>query len=61
MTVGTKEHYEMMAAFEKILGYSPKKESQDQHAKGHIYCNGEINTQFKMFSAGYSFGRAVYM
>jgi hypothetical protein len=59
--IGSKEHYELMAAFEKqyrnelVLTQGPN----DLWSSGIIYTNGMTNKIFLAYRIGYSLGRAV--
>jgi len=63
MTVGTKEHYELLAQFEREFRkrWSGRldKEAKELWARGAIYQNGEVNQSFLAFQLGYAFGKAV--
>ena len=62
MTLGSKEHYEMMASFEKQNSdLRLDKEDKDLWKRGIFYQNGETNKLFKMFCSGYTFGRLNYL
>jgi len=58
MTLGTKEHYEILDAFEKSYRhYRLDREEKALWAKGQIYQSGETNSLYRAFILGYSFGR----
>lgn len=62
MEIGSKEHCEMIEAFEKFKPGRLDKEADPKLWKiGHIYQDGEVNKMFKFFANGYSFGRCVYL
>ena len=62
MTIGSKEHYELLEAFEKAFkAFRLDKENKDLWSKGHVYQSGEVNNMYKAFILGYSTGRAVYI
>jgi hypothetical protein len=62
MKVGTKEHYELMEQFERDYPHLRlDRENGSLWTSGMFYENGETNNYFKFYSAGYSFGRSVYM
>lgn len=66
MRIGSQEHYDMMAAFEKYAARSPircrfDKESKDQWPNGRIYQDGNTNDLFNLYSAGYALARCHYM
>jgi len=65
MTLGTTEHYEMIASFEKYIHASPircrvDKEAKEEWHKGRIYQDGNTNDLFNLYSAGYANARCVY-
>jgi hypothetical protein len=58
----TKEHYDLMAQFERQHGYINKKpayEPRDVWMLGHVYANGDLNEKFIAFREGYVFGKTV--
>jgi hypothetical protein len=57
----SKEHYELMAQFEKEFRYRrlDREKSKEHWAAGNLYENGETNELFKAFRRGYSFGLLV--
>ena len=61
MTLGSKEHYEVIAMFETV--YQNKellnKTSKDEWATGKIYVNEVVNTLFTMFRHGVAFGKVL--
>lgn len=60
MTLGSKEHYELIAQFEKDFGPARfDKEPKELWAKGIVYQDGEMNKLFMAFRLGYSLGKAV--
>lgn len=61
MTIGSKEHYEMIAMFEKVFAGEGRfdKEPKEFWTKGNIYQNGEINKLFIAFRHGVAFGTAI--
>jgi hypothetical protein len=62
MTIGSREHYEMMIEFEKSFPeLRLDREPSSEWTRGHIYENGEANLMFKAFSAGYATARVNYM
>ncbi len=59
----TKEHYEMMAKFEKeftkkFMGRIDREEKTEWE-RGNYYQDGMTNSLFKMFQLGYVYGKAV--
>ena len=62
MTVGSKEHDEMIKTFDKeYSGFRLEKEDKTLWEKGVIYQNGEVNNMFRAFRFGYAAGRAEYL
>jgi hypothetical protein len=63
MTLGSKEHDEILANFEKnFKGYRMDREKNpDLRKKGILYESGETNALCRAFIMGYSFGRSVYL
>ena len=63
MKIGSKEHYEILANFEKnFKGMRLDKEKNNELWKiGQVYENGETNKMYQAFIMGYSFGRAQYL
>lgn len=68
MTIGSKEHDEMIKNFERNIQESVfgipcdfRKEPYDMHRKGQIYCNGEVNRAWKIWQLGYSAARCEYL
>ncbi|MCK9282400.1 MAG: hypothetical protein M0P71_17430 [Melioribacteraceae bacterium] len=62
MTIGSKEHDEIIVNFDKEYYYlNLIKEEKELWYKGQIYANGETNNLFKAYSLGYSFGRLNYL
>lgn len=60
MMLKDKEHYDLLAAFEKQFKYKRlDREPKDLWAKGRIYQNGEVNELFLAFRLGYSLGKVV--
>jgi hypothetical protein len=56
----TKEHYELMAAFEKeFKGYRLDREKKSQWTQGNIYQSGETNMLFLAFRKGYAVGKTA--
>jgi hypothetical protein len=56
----TKEHYDLMAQFEReFKGMRLDKEDKELWHKGIIYQNGETNNLFDAFRRGYSLGKLV--
>lgn len=56
----TREHYELMAAFERDFSHNRlDKEDKSFWAKGNIYQNGQVNDLFLAYRKGYALGIAV--
>lgn len=64
MERGTKEFYEVQAAFEKGLKYFPVyipcDFTKDTFTATTYYANGEVNKAFLIFMAGYSLAKCEY-
>ncbi len=63
MTIGSKEHYEILFNFEKNFKEMrlDREKNIDLWKIGQVYENGETNKMYKAFIMGYSFGRAKYL
>lgn len=62
MELTSKEHYELMADFERIFskGYRLDREKNKDFWKiGHVYEDGKTNLLFTAFRSGYQYGRHV--
>lgn len=60
MTVGSQEHYELIAMFEREdWGMRLDKEEKAMWPKGYIYQNGETNRLFLAYRKGYAYGKAT--
>ena len=60
MKANSKEHFEMMAFFEKEhKSMRLDKEPKELWSKGNIYQNGETNAAFVSFRFGVSYGAAI--
>ena len=58
--IQTKEHYELLAAFEKeFKGRRLDKEDKGDWARGIIYQDGHTNELFLVFRKGYALGQFV--
>ena len=56
----TKEHYDLMAQFEKnYMGYSLTHEPKCLWSKGILYTNGTVNRLFLAYRLGYFFSKHV--
>lgn len=64
---GSKEFYEVLEQFErdaKHLFYGKRLDREKDKSsweRGFIYENGETNELFKLFIAGYSYGKNVWL
>lgn len=56
-----KEHYEIMAAFERSFPQEGRKDKEDKELweKGNIYQDGDVNRLFLAFRCGVSYGLSV--
>jgi len=63
MTMGSKEHSDILNEFEKLYCYCrlDREINKDLWRKGQVYESGETNNLYKAFIAGYSLGRCVYI
>lgn len=60
MTLTSKEHYELIAQFEKQFSHHRlDKESKELWTKGNVYQDGLANELFLAFRMGVSYGQAV--
>lgn len=59
MDIGSKEHYDLMAQFERYFKYHIEREDKQDWARGIVYQNGHTNELFLAFRMGYSFRKAV--
>ena len=65
MALNDKEHYALMAQFEKeykrhlYRGRFDRETDTDVQERGQIYQDGNTNTSFLAFRLGYFYGRAV--
>ena len=64
MKTYSKEMYDLMAYFERIIGKVSycsdfTREDKALWANGHYYCNGRVNEMFLVYMAGYSHGKSV--
>ncbi len=65
MKRGTKEFYEVKASFEKsvkagFFGYISGDLTEDNFNATTFYANGEVNTAFRVFMAGYAAAKCEY-
>ncbi|MFA5424894.1 MAG: hypothetical protein WC374_13655 [Phycisphaerae bacterium] len=67
MKAGSKEHYELMAMFEKSIKTLPihglndftRTSSAEKHPANVFYENGTVNNMFLAFQLGYSFRECI--
>lgn len=60
MTLTSKEHYELMASFEKEFGHHRlDKEGKEYWARGNVYQDGHVNELFLAYRKGCALGKAV--
>ena len=53
----TKEHYDLIAAFEgEMKGSRLDKEAKQDWGRGIIYQDGRVNEMFKIYRKGYALG-----
>jgi hypothetical protein len=45
MTLGSKEHYDVMGLYERRFKVPPAREAKEYWSRGIIYCNGKINIE----------------
>lgn len=58
--LNTKEHYDLLAQFEKTVRHGRfDKEAKQDWARGIIYQDGRVNEMFKVYRLGYAHGKAV--
>lgn len=61
MTLTSKEHYDLMAQFEREFSHRRVEKEADKArwAKGNVYQDGTVNELFLAYRRGYSFGIAA--
>jgi hypothetical protein len=61
MQIGSKEHYDILAMFDKTFAnYETTKEiDKDLWKRGYVYCNGKTNDLYKAYLYGYAHGKRV--
>ena len=62
MTIKDKEHYELMAMFEReFKGYGRLAHEQDKKmwAIGNVYEDGHVNQLFLAYRKGYALGKVA--
>lgn len=60
--LGTKEHYDVMAVFERTVGKGMRLDHEAEEwvkRMGRIYQSGETNDAFQFYLAGYSLGKMM--
>ena len=64
MKRGTKEFYEVRDSFEKAVKggffYMSGDLTKDDFNSSTFYANGQVNTAFKVFMAGYASAKCTY-
>jgi len=53
----TKEHYDLMTAFERDAHGRVDREPKELWVRGNIYQDGHVNEAFRAYRAGYAYGR----
>jgi hypothetical protein len=62
MNINSKEHYDLITAFEKepyFRGCRRDKEGKEFWKIGQIYQSGEVNEKFVIYRMGYAYGLYV--
>lgn len=59
MALFTKEHYELLAQFEKEFSGRKDKEAKELWPKGVIYQDGTMNNLFLAYRKGAAFGKTL--
>jgi len=59
MTITSKEHFDLLAQFEKPFKSKPAREEKSLWAHS-IYCDGAINRDFLRFREGYALAKSIY-
>lgn len=62
MKLTEREHYDLMAQFEKdakrqFYGLQFDREPKDMWSKGHLYSHGKTNELFLAYRLGYAMGK----
>lgn len=55
----TKEHYDLMAQFEREFSGRMDREDKSLWPQGYVYQDGHVNNLFLAYRRGYSFCKAV--
>lgn len=59
MTIGSQEHYDIIAMFDREFSHLRlDKETKDIWSKSHVYQNGDVNNLFLAYRKGFAFGKA---
>lgn len=62
MTLGSQEHEEIMAQFERLhRGRRLDREPKALWTRGIVYQDGSVNDLFLSYRNGYSYARCVYL
>lgn len=56
--ITSKEHYDLIAQFEREFKGRFDKEPKELWVKGHVYQSGEMNDKFTIFRKGYALGKS---
>lgn len=61
MTLTSKEHYDLIAMFDKIYAghFRLDKENKAMWSKGYVYQHGDANRLFNAFRQGVAYGKAT--
>lgn len=60
MMLTSKEHYDVLAQFEKQFSHKRlDKEPKERWSKGNIYQDGNVNDLFIAFRNGVAYGKAA--
>lgn len=60
MQAHTKEHFELMASFERTFKHQQlQRESKEMWARGAVYAHGVTNELFKAYRMGYAEHKAI--
>lgn len=61
MTIGSKEHYDLIEMFEREYRGEGRFDKEDRALwpKGNVYQSGEINRLFLAYRRGFAYGKAA--
>ncbi len=61
MSIVSKEHYDLIAMFEKEFKGEGRmdKEAKDQWVRGYVYQDGTMNRLFLAYRRGAAYGKAM--